>query len=406
MPITFASLQRRWIAVAAVLLLAAIGAGTYWFWPRAKAGGFKTAKAERGDLVTTVSATGTLSAVVTVQVGSQVSGTIQSLGADFNSQVRKGHVIARIDPSLFDAQVKQAEANLATSEAALARARLARLESKRNSDRMAVLSAKGMVSSAEADAALTAFETSVAQEKAGEAEVQRARAALEQAQVNLRNTVITSPIDGTVISRNVDVGQTVAASLQAPTLFTIAQDLTKMQVEAAIDESDVGQLKEGQPATFTVDAFPAETFSGRVTQIRKAPVIVQNVVTYTALVAVANERLILRPGMTATVSVRTGEYKDALLVPNAAFRVKVEQSARKPASGPAAAGARKEKPAGTRTIWVLEDGKAFPREVVIGANNPDKTIIASGLKEGEAVIVESQAKNAKKPGAGGWRGFL
>ncbi len=395
--------ERRWVAFAAVLLLIAIGAGVYWYWPRSKAGGYKTARAERGELTTAVSATGTLSAVVTVQVGSQVSGMIHSLGADFNSQVKRGHVIARIDPSLFDAQVNQAEANLATSEAALARVRLARLEAKRNSDRMTALSAKGMVSSAEADAAMTAFETSVAQEKAAEAEVQRARAALDQARVNLRNTVITSPIDGTVISRNVDVGQTVAASLQAPTLFTIAQDLTKMQVEAAIDESDVGQLMEGQAATFTVDAFPAETFSGRVTQIRKAPVIVQNVVTYTALVAVANERLILRPGMTATVTIRTGEYKDALLVPNAAFRVKIEQAGKKPGT----ASGRKEKPAGTRTIWVLEGGKPAPREVVIGANNPDKTIITGGLKEGEAVIVEaSQGKNAKKQAPGGWRGFL
>ncbi len=337
---------------------------------------FRLARVERGPLISAVSSTGTLNAVITVQVGSQVSGQIKELLADFNSEVREGQVIARIDPENFEARVRQAEAeqavaqsNVSIQRAALERARaelqnarsaldatkaqtekarVAVEDAKRDLNRKKTLHKSKIISESDIDKAVAVYEQAAAQWNAAEAEeqaqnslvrsrqaalkmaqaqvehalaqVKQREAALRQSRVELEHTVIRSPVDGVVIERSVDVGQTVAASLQAPTLFTIAQDLRKMQVETNVDEADIGRIQVGQGTTFTVDAFPGHDFSGNVEQIRKAPETVQNVVTYTVVVSADNPELRLLPGMTANVQIVVEERKDSLKVPNAALR--------------------------------------------------------------------------------------
>lgn len=267
---------------------------------------YRTEKVSRGDVVVQVRATGTINPVRTVQVGSQVSGTIAKIFVDFNSVVRAGQVIALIDSTLLYASVKEAEANLERNQAQVN-------ETKRNFSRTTELFKKELVSQAELDAAQAAYESAVAQLK-------QTQAALDRARVNLRYSVIRAPIDGVVISRDVDVGQTVAASLQTPKLFAIANDLKNMRVEASVDEADIGQIKEGQAVSFTVDSYPDEQFRGTVTQVRLAPVTVQNVVTYTVIIDVPNPDLKLRPGMTATVSILIDKRQDVLRVPTLALR--------------------------------------------------------------------------------------
>ncbi|MBI4482760.1 MAG: HlyD family secretion protein [Acidobacteria bacterium] len=323
---------------------------------------FTTSPADRVDITMGVGATGTLHPVVRVLVGSQVSGRIWKLNADFNSQVRRGQVIAELDPSTFNANLLQAEANLKDAEAGVkanqasienARANLEttkanrerfRVEmenAQRNHKRALEMFEQGLIPEQQRDAAQAEYDRSRAQLEAADAQLEQAQAqiksmlsqaeqakarvsqanaSLELARVNLSHTIIKSPIDGIVISRDVDVGQTVAASLQAPTLFTIANDLTKMQVETNIDEADVGRVQVGQPATFTVDAFAGEHFVGEVAQVRLSPITVQNVVTYTAILSVDNPDLRLRPGMTATVNIQVAHRSGALRIPNAALR--------------------------------------------------------------------------------------
>jgi HlyD family secretion protein len=275
---------------------------------------------EVGDIQSIVVATGTLNPVTTVEVGSQVSGRIAELNADFNSRVKKGEIVAELDQSLFLTRVKQSEANYKSAAASLEKAKVNLENARKSFERIKDLFAKGFASPQEKDAAEENFYANQAEVKASEARLEQALAQLESNKVDLEHTVISSPIDGIVISRNVNVGQTVAASFQAPVLFEIANDLTKMQIDCNVDEADVGSIREGQRTTFTVDAFPDEVFQGKVVQVRFAPIIVQNVVTYDTIIEVHNAELKLKPGMTATVSIVVDERKDILKVPNAALR--------------------------------------------------------------------------------------
>ena len=280
----------------------------------------RTANVTQGDIVDTVGATGTLEAVTTVNVGSQVSGIIQDLSVDFNSIVREGDVIMRLDPSLFETQVEQARANLVRAEADTERLRVALDDARAQLRRAEDLAARQLISDTELEAAQLTVRSSEAQLRSSEASITQAQASLSQNDVNLEHTVIRAPIDGIVISRLVDVGQTVAASLQAPELFVIAADLTKMRVIANIDESDVGRIRPNQRVTFTVDAFPGEEFEGTVSQIRLEPVVTQNVVTYATVVDAPNPDLSLKPGMTATISLETARRENVLRIPNSALR--------------------------------------------------------------------------------------
>lgn len=285
-----------------------------------KAAKYKTEAVSKGDIEAVVLTTGALNPVTIVDVGSQVSGRIAKLYADFNSRVEAGQVVAEIDQSLFLTRVQQNEANYESTKASLEKAKVTLENLKKKYDRALELFDKELISYEEKEASETQYYNAVADLKSAEAHLEQAKSQLDSSQVDLDYTIIHSPIDGIVISRSINVGQTVAASFQAPVLFKIANDLSKMQVECSVDEADIGKIKEGQRAGFTVDAFPDETFSGKVTQVRYSPEIVQNVVTYTTIVEVDNPEMKLRPGMTATVTVVIGEAKDVLKVPNAALR--------------------------------------------------------------------------------------
>ena len=279
-----------------------------------------TVTVSSGDVVDTVGATGALEAVTTVQVGSQVSGKIQELYADFNSIVRAGEVIARLDPSLFETQVAQARANLIRAEADVERLTVSVDDAATKLVRAEGLSARRLIPETELEAAQVEVRSADAQLRSSRAQMTQAEASLNQAEVNLQHTIITAPIDGIVISRSVDVGQTVAASMQAPILFLLAADLTKMKVNANIDESDVGRIRPGQVVTFRVDAYPNEEFEGLVSQIRLEPIVVENVVTYATQIAVPNPDLKLKPGMTATVTLEIARRDDVVRIPAAALR--------------------------------------------------------------------------------------
>ncbi|MYN64094.1 MAG: efflux RND transporter periplasmic adaptor subunit, partial [Acidobacteria bacterium] len=279
-----------------------------------------TVAVTEGDIVDTVGATGALEAVTTVQVGSQVSGIIQELHVDFNSIVREGDVIMRLDPSLFETQLEQARANLLRSEAEVERLSVAVDDAATQLRRSRELAAGELISETELEAAEVALRSAEAQRKSAQAQVRQSQASLSMNEVNLEHTVIRAPIDGIVTSRLVDVGQTVAASFQAPELFVIAADLTKMRVIANIDESDVGRIRPNQRVTFTVDAFPAEEFEGSVSQIRLEPIVTQNVVTYATVIDAPNPELKLKPGMTATVTVEVARRENVTRIPNSALR--------------------------------------------------------------------------------------
>jgi len=330
--------RRTWIALAVVV--AAAGAFLA-FRGRDKEIQYQTTSLERGDIVDVVGATGTLQAVTTVQVGSQVSGTVDSLGADFNSRVKKDQVIARLETSTFDARLSQARANLVAARANVEKARATVSDTKQKYDRAKELSAQQLLPQSDLETAKSNYEGAVASIQGAEAAVAQAAAAVQQSQVDLTHTVIRAPIDGVVVARNVDVGQTVAASLQAPTLFVIANDLTHMQVNASIDEADIGRVHTGQDVTFHVDAYPNETFTGRVEQVRLQPITVQNVVTYNTLIAVDNPGGRLMPGMTATVSLIIQKREDVLRLPAAALRFRPEgwqPGGRRGGAGPGAPG--------------------------------------------------------------------
>src|SRR3954468_4913569 len=323
-------------AVIGLLIVLAIGAGAGAYYIRRSAPEIQvnTSPITRGDIVDTVGASGTLQAVTTVQVGSQVSGNIAYLGADFNSIVKKGQVIARLDPSLFEAQlqqaranVQQARANLTKAQSDLDRSKVMLTDAQQKYTRAKELAGRSLLPQSDLDAAKIAVDSAQATLASAEATVSQAQAAVNQSQasvnqnqVNLDHTTIEAPIDGIVIQRSVDVGQTVAASMQAPTLFIIAADLTKMQVNANIDEADVGRIRPNQNVTFRVDAYPGEEFQGSVSQIRLQPVVVQNVTTYGTIINVPNGDLKLKPGMTANLRVQIARRADVLRVANAALR--------------------------------------------------------------------------------------
>jgi len=358
---------------------------------------FETAEVDRGSVVAKVTATGTVSAIVTVQVGSQVSGRISALHADFNSNVTRGQVIARIDPQLFEAAVEQARASHVAAQGNLARSKAQALDAARQRARSRTLFDRKLIAQADDDTAEANADAADAQVKASEGAVEQARAALHQAEVNLAYTRIVSPTSGIVISRNVDVGQTVAASLQAPTLFTIAEDLAKMQVDTSVGEADVGRLRAGMPATFTVDAYPGEVFQGTVRQIRNAPTTVQNVVTYDAVVDVANPELKLKPGMTANVTFVHARRDDVLRVANAALRFRPPQGsaafqgrvADAPGGGPRH-GAGSAPAQGVRTVWALRGGQPVPISIRPGVSDGSMTEVVEGdLRAGDHVVTDA-----------------
>jgi len=370
-----------------------------------KASTWDTAKVTRAPIVAKVTASGTLSALVTVQVGAQVSGRISKINVDFNDTVKKGQVVAQIDPQLFEASVQQAKANLTAAEGNLEKAKAQAMDLHRIAERDKPLVKQNLIAQAQADTDEANALAGDAGIKAAEGTVEQARANLNQADVNLGYTTIISPIDGTVISRNVDVGQTVASALQAPTLFTIAQDLAKMQVDTNVAEADVGKLTAGMEAGFTVDAWPGVRFVGKVRQVRDNPITVQNVVTYDAVIDVSNPDAKLKPGMTANVTFVYAKKDDALAVPNAALRFRPPQDLTGGGGRPRGAGgggpipavstsggtmapvAGHERPADQRTVWVLKADNPSPVMIQTGVSDGTVTEVVQGdLAEGDLVI--------------------
>jgi HlyD family secretion protein len=406
---------------ARLVWLVAIGLVVLFFVYRWTSGGndapeYTTTPVQTENVVSRVSTSGSLQAVVTVDVGSQVSGRIQELYADFNSKVKKGEKIAKIDPALFQAAMVQAEANVMAARANVTRLTITAEDAERQAKRASEVFEQRLISETERDNAVATARSSRAAVEQAEGQLAQSRAALEQARTNLRYTDILSPTDGVVISRAVNVGQTVAASLSAPVIFTIAQDLRKMEVHTNVAESDIGRLKPGMRVSFTVDAYPGEPFRGAIRDIRNAPQVVQNVVTYDAVIDVSNDDLKLKPGMTATVSVVTDRRQDVLAVPNTALRFRPE------AAGPAVAGRGLQPGAGQnaggggarergqrrnredgedgpppvvkRTVYVLINDEPQPREITTGLTDGRITEVTGGeLKEGEQVITGAGGQN-------------
>lgn len=442
-------LKNKWVILTVIVIVIAACAA-YLFGNKEKPQ-YYTSAVQKGDISDVVEATGTINAVTTVQVGSQVSGTIDKLYADFNSRVKSGQVIARIDPALFQGALLQAKAdlenskaNLAVAKATLEKSQAALAQAKQDYDRTTGLTKQGVMSAQQLDISKANYDSAVAQVSASQASVVQAdaqvklkAAAVTVAQTNLDHTIITAPIDGTVINRSVDVGQTVAASLQAPTLFTIAQDLTKMQVYTATDESDVGMIRPGQKVTFRVDAFPKDRFAGMVGQVRMNATTVQNVVTYNTIIDFANPDLKLFPGMTAYVSIPVAEAPNVLKVPNGALRYRPDDAQEilakygmgqgqgsagtTPSAGggstPVSGGAQAQRrPNGTQggdptadkmpsprevkseavTVWKLRpDGTMEPVRLRIGITDRTMTevqgVIKGELKEGDQLVIGSSA---------------
>jgi HlyD family secretion protein len=359
----------------------------------------------RADVVEAISATGQVGALVTVTVGTQVSGTVARLHADFNTVVKKGQLLAELDPRLFQAALARADASLAAAAADLDRARVQLVDATRTRTRIESLLVTKLASQAELDTAATTESAARSGVRAAEARVKLARAERETAATNLSLCRITSPIDGLVISRSVDVGQTVAASLQAPVLFTIANDLSAMQVLANIDEADVGRIAPGLEARISVAAFPGESFTGTIRDVRAAPQTVQNVVTYTAVIDAPNPDHKLRQGMTASVNVVTARHDGVLRVPNAALRFKPEGAespakadGERPGRKPPGEGAAKGRPA---TVWRLKDGSLVPAPVRLGLSDGRFTELLEGIAEGDKVVVGEAGGTASSGGPGG-----
>jgi len=403
------------LGIILILLVLAGGAGgAYWYYFQKKDDKpqYQTAAAKRINVVQAVTATGTLSALITVQVGSQISGIIQTLNADYNTPVKQGQVVAQLDPATYQAIADQNEGELANAQASL---ELATLNEQRKRD----LVKDNAAPQADLDKA-------VADLHQAQATVQIKKAVLEKSKIDLSRCTIKAPVDGVVIERKVDVGQTVAAAMTAPVLFMIANDLAKMQIEANVSEADIGGVKEDQFATFLVDAFPGRIFEGKVRLVRYAPVTVENVVTYVTVIDVANPKLELRPGMTATVSIVLAKRENAITVPNAALRFKPtpiehKETAAAGASGESKGGERRSKgPRGggkdlaaaaspNRKVYVLEDGEPKAIEVEVGITDNVITEVLSGLTEGQEVLTSMYVPNASAPsgnpfGMGGPRG--
>jgi HlyD family secretion protein len=365
-----------WNKLTLGLLLAAIGAAGFFLWQKGHQKSseerYKTQAVESGDITQTVSANGTLNPVVLVSVGTQVSGTVKKLYVDFNDRVKEGQVLMELDASLFQAQAKQSEANVNNAQAALELAIA-------NEARSRALYAQEYVSKQELDQAVQAL-------KSARAQLALAKAQLEKDRTNLDYSVIRSPVSGVVVDREVDVGQTVAASFQTPTLFKIARDLQKMQIDSSFAEADVGNVKEDQMVRFTVDAFPNRSFEGTVRQVRLNPTTLQNVVTYDVVVSVDNPEQILMPGMTAYVNIIVAQRKNVLVVPNAALRFKPQDAV---AKGEKRKGKDDKREGATGTVYVLENNQLRPVAVAIGITDNRSTEVLSGeLKAGDQVVVE------------------
>ena len=345
---------------------------------------YVTARVDRGTIRAAVTATGTVNPVITVQVGTYVSGPIQNILVDFNSPVQRGQLLAKIDPRPFQVKVDGAAADLGNARAKLDKDR-ADLELKRVTlQRTRALRGPGIVAESDLDVAVSNERQARAQLALDDAEIASAEAKVREAQVSLAYTDIVSPVDGVVVSRNVDVGQTVAATFQTPTLFQVAEDLTKMQVQASVSESDIGAVAPGQDVSFSVDAYPGATFAGRVTQVRNAPVTVQNVVTYDVVATVDNQDRRLKPGMTANVTITTATVEDTLRVTTSALRFR--PPAAEGTTGAAAAAQRNGGP-GPRVWKVGAHGEPQPVPVTVGVTDDRYTQITGGLAEGDAIIV-------------------
>jgi HlyD family secretion protein len=371
-----------WIAVA---VIAVLGIGSFLaFRPKEQKAKYKTEKVTRGNIQESVFASGTINPITSVSVGCQVSGRIKEIYADFNSEVKQGQLIAEIDPASYQAQVDQARANKLLAAANLQKAEAALLDAKRNFDRATELFQRSLIAQSDRDSAETAYLSAKAAVEAAKAQLVQASAALSQAETNLLYTRIISPVNGIVISRNVNVGQTVVASFQSPTLFLIAQDLTKMQIDTNVNEADIGKIKAGQSVEFTVDAYPDTTFQGKVSQVRNAPTTVSNVVTYDVVIYLDNPELKLKPGMTANATIITADKNNVLRIPNAALRfVPPEEEAKKAL----------QKGYG---VWVLKNGKPERVSVKVGISDDAYTELVEGdLKENQELITETTEKIKK-----------
>jgi len=380
--------HRVWLILALLL----VGVLVFWWWRPSSvpAPQYRLVDIERGTLQVSVAATGTLNPVKSVQVGTQVSGQIKELFVDFNTQVKRGELIARIDPETFAYRVRQAQADADAARSSVARAQVNWVNAQRELKRTQALVERGFVSSAELDTRQSALDLAHAEVATAQAALQQREAQLAAAKVDLARTEIRAPVDGVVIKRSVDVGQTVAASLQAPELFVIAQDLGQMQVETSIDEADIGRIQIGQAASFTVDAFAGRSFEGRVVQIRKSAVNVQNVVTYTVLVSATNPEGLLMPGMTANVRIVTDTREAVLKVPNAALRFKPEgQTLAPPQRTEKNSKSTARLPLGY--LWIPGDQGPEPVVVEVGVTDGRFTeVIGQSLSEGMSVIVGSE----------------
>ena len=396
-------MRRLGLILGVVAVGLAIGGYVFFNGERKTPIRYRTAGVERGTVVSIVNATGTINPVVLVQVGTQVSGMIKSLHADFNSSVKAGDTVAVIDPDPFKARREQAASNLEMARSNVARSKIDLAQRKRELDRVQSLVAQQFVSQSDVDVALTNYQSAEAQVKVAEAQVKQAEAALNSSELELKYTVIRSPVDGIVVARNVEVGQTVASSFATPNLFLIALDLTKMQVDTNVSESDIGGMTEGKEATFTVDAYPGVRFAGTIRQVRLAPINVQNVVTYNVVVAVDNRDLQLKPGMTANVSIVVAQKDQVLKVPNAALRFSpphadhpdgrsgegksVKADDRTDRSAPAAGSV--DSGGQARRIWKLgADGEPEPMTIQAGISDGVSTEVMAGpVAEDDMVVV-------------------
>ena len=409
--------RKKTVIIAALLLAGLLGLAIWLFSEGPKDSLYTAVPAKKGDITQIVTATGSLQAVVTVQVGSQVSGTITKLYADFNSKVKEGQVVAQLDQDKFKAAVDQAKANLLSAQANVEKAKVSVEDTRRTLERNKELRKRDLIAQSDLDAAQAAYDSAVAQLEVSKAQVAQAKAGLDQASVDLAHTVIRSPVDGIVVSRNVDVGQTVAASLQAPVLFLIANDLSKMQVDTNVSEGDVGNVWVDQEANFTVDAYPTRQFKGKVLQVRNAPIMVQNVVTYDAVVGVDNKELLLRPGMTANVEFLVSQRKDVLRIPNAALRFRPPWEKKEPEevarqagragdggrAGRSGGGERSRKAAGGGSgkdgrwvkIYVVKDEQPTQVQVRLGITDGSYTEVLEGEVQEEQPVILAMSDGAK-----------
>jgi HlyD family secretion protein len=376
-------------ALALLLIMLVAAASAWWFTSRSGPVHFATGAVTRGSVARTVTATGTINPQLTIIVGTYVSGVIQELYCDYNTQVKKGQICAKIDPRPYQAQVDQDKANLAVAQAQLEKDKATLEYAKVNYERNALLAKQKSIALDVADQAKSAYHQAQAQIALDEATIQQRTAQLATAQVNLGYTDIVSPVDGTVVSRNVTMGQTVAASFQTPTLFLIATDLTRMQVDTNVSESDIGGVKQGNPASFTVEAFPDRPFHGSVVQVRQAPQMIQNVVTFDVVVGVANPDLLLKPGMTATTKIITQQHDNVVRVPNQALRYVPAGATLPPPEEAAGAETRHSQ------VWVLKSGRPVRVAVTLGLDDDSFTEITGGdLKPDDRVVLSEQRGGA------------